>query len=128
MGVQVPPGAPINNSMNHLGNHLIIDLWEAKNILDSKFITDVIIKCVEEVGAKLLKIDIHEFNNGGYTGVALLAESHISIHTWPEYDNYMAIDIFVCNDLDPYKIIPILEKEFQTNNYKVTEIKRGPVL
>jgi S-adenosylmethionine decarboxylase len=108
-----------------LGTHLIIDLWGAKNIVDVDVVSEIFKKGVEELGVTLLKIDLHDFGNGGVSGVALLAESHISIHTWPEHDGYAAIDVFVCNGVDPYKLIPILKKEFEPTNVDVTEIKRG---
>jgi S-adenosylmethionine decarboxylase len=76
-------------------------------------------------GATMLSIDLHEFSpNGGISGAAILKESHISIHTWPEYE-YAAMDIFVCGTIDPNKAIPVLKKGFKPDNIQVVEIKRG---
>lgn len=72
-----------------------------------------------------IDIKIHQFSgNEGITGIAFLAESHISIHTWPEF-KYVAIDLFVCGISNPYNAIPILNKAFNTNCIQITEHKRG---
>jgi S-adenosylmethionine decarboxylase len=115
-------------SIEHLGIHLIVDLWGAKNLTNIEIISDALTECVDAIGATLLKIDLHEFSNGGITGVALLAESHMSIHTWPEKNNYAAIDVFVCGIMDAYKTIPVLRKHFSPTNIQISEIKRGIVV
>lgn len=75
--------------------------------------------------ATLLDIHLHDFGaRAGFTGVALLAESHISIHTWPEYD-HAAIDIFMCGDADPYLSLKVLENYFTPAFTKVQMIERG---
>ena len=77
-----------------VGAHWIVDLWGASHLTDARVLTTVLETASNAAGATLLKIFLHEFpSSGGITGVALLAESHISIHTWPEKD-YAAIDIF----------------------------------
>ena len=82
-------------------------------------------EAVQVTGATLLHIHLHHFTpNGGVSGVAVLAESHISIHTWPERD-YAALDIFMCGDTQPKKAIKVFEKAFDTTNIKVTEHLRG---
>jgi S-adenosylmethionine decarboxylase len=111
--------------MEHaIGEHLIIDIWEASNTANLEFISNLLREASEIVGATVLKIDLHEFPGGGVTGVALLAESHMSIHTWPELQ-FAAIDVFVCGTMDPYKAIPLLEKGFATKKLKITALKRG---
>jgi len=73
----------------------------------------------------LLHIHLHHFTpNGGVTGVAVLSESHISIHSWPEYQ-YAAVDIFMCGQADPYKTIPVLEMSFCPEHLNVIEHRRG---
>ena len=84
-------------------------------------------EAVEVTGATLLHIHLHHFTpNGGVSGVAVLAESHISIHTWPERD-YAALDIFMCGDTQPEKAIKVFEKAFETTNIQVSEHLRGRV-
>ena len=80
------------------------------------------------VKATLLHIHLHHFTpNGGVSGVAVLAESHISIHTWPE-KNYAALDVFMCGDSEPYRAIDVLKKAFGPSNVEVGEHRRGKVL
>ncbi len=68
---------------------------------------------------------MHHFQpNGGISGVAVLAESHISVHTWPER-NYAAFDLFMCGDSEPHKAIPIFEKAFKPGRVVVSEHLRG---
>lgn len=82
---------------------------------------------VVECGATLLHIHMHHFTpNGGISGVAVLAESHISVHTWPERD-YAAFDVFMCGDAEPHKAVEILRKAFLPSKIEVSEILRGQV-
>lgn len=107
------------------GVHLLIELWTKHFLNDSSRIREIIIKAINSCGATMLGIDLHEFTpNGGISGVAILQESHLSIHTWPEYD-YAAIDLFVCGTIDPHMAIPVLKEEFMPDRVDVQEIKRG---
>ena len=83
--------------------------------------------CVDAAGATLLHIHLHPFEpNGGVSGVAVLAESHISIHSWPER-NYAALDVFMCGAAEPEKCVPVLERAFAPQKTAVSELKRGAV-
>jgi len=107
------------------GTHLIIDLMNAKRIDDVAHVEDTFRRCVEQAGATLLHMNMHHFTpNGGVTGVAILAESHISIHSWPEY-GYAALDIFMCGDANPHAAIPVLREAFEPDEVVVTEHLRG---
>ena len=76
-------------------------------------------------GATLLKLHTHVFTPyDGISGVAVLMESHIAIHTWPELE-YAAVDIFVCGNVDPYKAVPVFKEAFRSDNVQVLELKRG---
>jgi len=67
----------------------------------------------------------HEFSeNGGISGVAVLAESHISIHTWPER-GYAAVDVFMCGSAEPHKVVPILKHAFKAGRVSLSEQMRG---
>jgi S-adenosylmethionine decarboxylase len=73
------------NGLTYAGSHLIIDLWEAEGLDDRDRIEAALIDAVKAAGATLLHIHLHTFTEGGgISGVAVLAESHISVHTWPE--------------------------------------------
>ena len=86
----------VKDNFEYAGDHLIIDIFNGKNLDNEIHIHSTLLQCVEAAGATLLHIDTHQFElNGGVSGVAVLAESHISIHTWPE--NGMAVcDVFTC--------------------------------
>lgn len=109
----------------YAGIHLIIELWNARHLTDPSRIRRILVKAIETCGATLLGIDLHVFSpSGGVSGVAVLKESHLSIHTWPEYQ-YAAIDIFVCGTINPHLALSVLEKEFVPEKMNVEEIKRG---
>lgn len=107
------------------GTHLIIDLDGASNLDNLEVMEKALRESVDAAGATLLHIHLHHFTpNGGISGVAVLAESHISVHTWPER-NYAAFDVFMCGDAKPERSIPVLEKAFSPSGVKVEEILRG---
>ncbi len=109
------------------GTHLIIDLWEATHLDDLDHVDRALRASVEASGATLLHLHLHHFTpNGGISGVAVLAESHISIHTWPERD-YAALDVFMCGAADPQAAIPVLREAFAAGRVEVEEILRGRV-
>ncbi|MEQ8441054.1 MAG: adenosylmethionine decarboxylase [Alphaproteobacteria bacterium] len=108
------------------GTHLIIDLWDATNLDDIDHIEETLKECVEVSGATLLHCHLHRFNPEGVSGVLVLAESHISIHTWPEM-GYAALDVFMCGDSQPHKAIDVLKRGFATENVKVDDLRRGRV-
>lgn len=101
----------LNKSVQAYGKHLIIDLYQAKNLNDINLMRQVVEQIVEITGATLLSDDFHHFNPQGVTGIACLAESHISVHTWPE-NGYAAFDFFLCGDSDPELAIDILKQHF----------------
>nr|WP_029010775.1 adenosylmethionine decarboxylase [Azospirillum halopraeferens] len=107
------------------GTHLIVDLWDAERLDDIEHVRRTLVEAVEVAGATLLHIHLHHFTpNGGVSGVAVLAESHISIHTWPER-GYAALDIFMCGDARPHAAIPVLERAFSPGGVRCDELLRG---
>ena len=107
------------------GTHLIVDLWEAEGLDDLALIDKTLRECVTVSGATLLHIHLHHFTpEGGVSGVAVLAESHISIHTWPER-SYAALDVFMCGCADAFAAVPVLERAFKPGRVEVEELKRG---
>ena len=113
------------NGQNFAGVHLIIDLKNAKRLDDVDYIEQALIEAVDAAGATLLHIHLHHFSpNGGVSGVAVLAESHISIHTWPE-NSFAALDIFMCGQCNPRDAIPVLQRAFEPETIDVQEILRG---
>ena len=115
------------NGMTFAGSHLIIDLWEAEGLNDKDRIEQAMIDAVEAAGATLLHIHLHTFTpSGGVSGVAVLAESHISVHTWPER-GYAAFDIFMCGNADPRKAFSVLKQAFAPKRVVLGEHKRGVI-
>ena len=111
--------------VKYAGCHIILDCWDAKNLNNIELIEQCLHKAIKAAGATLLHIHLHHFSEGGgVSGVAVLAESHISIHTWPE-KNYAAFDIFMCGNTQPEKAIPILVETFNSQRHEVKEILRG---
>ena len=110
------------------GTHLIIDLFGARRLDDLKHVERTLKRCVEAAGATLLHVHLHHFTpNGGVSGVAVLAESHISIHSWPEAD-YAALDVFMCGDAKPHLAINVLKEAFEADDVVVKEHLRGEEL
>lgn len=96
------------------GIHLLIDLRDAAHLSDQPRIEHALREAAIACGATILGLHLHGFGDGhGVTGVAVLAESHISIHTWPEL-GYAAVDVFLCGACDPLKAVPIFEAAFET--------------
>ena len=113
------------NGLRFAGTHLIVDLWHASSLDDVDVVEAALRGAVAAAGATLLKIDLHCFTpNGGITGVAVLAESHISIHTWPECA-FAAVDVFMCGDAEPHKAIEVLRHAFRPRLLTISEHKRG---
>lgn len=109
------------------GLHLLVDFYQAQRLKDEAFIEHALRDAVKACGAKLLSLHLHSFGpDAGITGVAVLAESHISIHTWPEID-YAAFDIFMCGSCDPHRAVPVLERHFQPGTFTVSEHRRGKI-
>ena len=109
------------------GTHLIIDLWGADRLDDLHHVEQALVDAVDAAGATLLHIHLHHFTpNGGISGVAVLAESHISIHSWPER-GYAALDVFMCGDAEPYRSVPVLQQAFSPARIRVDELLRGEV-
>jgi len=107
------------------GKHVLLDFWEAAGLTDIAFIESAMRGAATACGATVLEVKLHQFGeNGGITGVALLAESHISIHTWPEI-SYAALDVFVCGACDAEQAVEPLKSHFKPSRFKITNISRG---
>jgi S-adenosylmethionine decarboxylase len=107
------------------GSHLIIDLYGAEGLDDLDRIDRAMRDCVAAAGATLLHLHLHPFEpNGGISGVAVLAESHISIHSWPER-GYAALDVFMCGEAEPHRCVDVLKAAFRPERVAVKELLRG---
>jgi len=113
------------NKIQHAGVHLIAEFWNGRIIEDKKEIKKILISAVEKANCTPLNIVIHKFEPQGITGVVLLAESHLTLHSWPEY-NYVAIDIFTCGDRAvPDKALDYLKEIFAPEKVEIQKVERG---
>ena len=109
------------------GTHLLVDLWGASNLADPALIERACRQAALAAGATILHSHFHRFSpNGGVSGVVVLAESHISIHTWPERD-FAAVDVFMCGACDPNDSIPVLKAAFKPERVVLDEQRRGRI-
>jgi S-adenosylmethionine decarboxylase len=113
--------------LNALGRHILVELHDcdkaALNNLD--LVREVMLKAAIDCGAVILGESFHQFNPQGVSGVVVIAESHISIHTWPEY-GYAAADVFTCGTtVNPEIAAQVLIERLGSKNHSLSEIKRG---
>ena len=114
----------VRNGVRCAGAHLIVDLYGADRLNDIDHVEETLRKCVAASGATLLHIHLHHFQPNGVSGVAVLAESHISIHTWPDA-GYAALDVFMCGNANPDACVPVLREAFKAKRVAVSELLRG---
>lgn len=125
IGASAPDYFVERDGVRFAGMHLLIDMWGARHLAEADVIRDALARAVAACNASLLHLHVHSFGgNGGISGVAVLAESHISIHTWPER-GFGAIDIFMCGACDPVGALPVLKEIFQPVEFNVVEQRRG---
>ena len=113
--------------MNALGRHLLIELQDCdkEGLNDLGFIRDAMMAAAVDCGATVLGESFHHFSPQGVSGVVVIAESHLSIHTWPEY-RYAAVDIFTCGTtVEPEKAAEVLIEKLGAKNHSLMEIQRG---
>jgi S-adenosylmethionine decarboxylase len=109
-----------------VGKHCILELYncDPSKLDDEAFLRNAITAAAKRAGATLLNLITHRFDPQGVTGLALLAESHISIHTWPE-SGYAAVDVFTCGDHTmPERACIVLSEELDAASYKLKSFRR----
>ena len=111
--------------MKTLGRHIILEMWEAENLNSTHTLELALKETVKAVDGTLLDLRVVEFPVHGVTGVAIIAESHVAVHTWPEH-GYAAVDIFTCNlDADIDAGIEAMKRYFLPGRTQVMEVRRG---
>ena len=113
--------------MHALGRHVLLELYDCNQTLlnETSFIEEVMLEATRLSKATIVSSSFHHFNPHGVSGVIVIAESHVTIHTWPEH-GYAAIDIFTCGEtVDPWIIQSHLEEKLESKNNSVVEMKRG---
>ena len=113
--------------MRVLGRHYLLELWGCnEKIGDEAEVRDAVEEAVDAAQVTLLgDVHTHKFNPHGVSAMAIIAESHISVHTWPEY-GYAAVDVYTCGeDARPEKALEVFKRRFSPERMEVHEIKRG---
>src|ERR1051325_3767178 len=111
--------------MNALGRHFLIELWQADNLDKPDVGEEALVETVRATGGTLLHTSVTPFPNGAYSGVCVIAESHVTIHTWPEH-GYAAVDMFTCGaNMDFEAGIEMLKKYFVPGSIQITQVMRG---
>ena len=113
--------------MAALAKHLLIELKDCNTDLlnDMEFLRGVLTDVAKHIGAAVIKDSFYRFSPQGISGVVIIAESHISIHTWPEY-NFAAVDVFTCGDIiEPKNAIKPLAEKLKAKSTTYIELKRG---
>ncbi len=113
--------------MYALGTHLLVELKDCNPAILKNLdeVSDAMVNAAKDAKATIVDVSFHEFNPFGVSGMVVIAESHLSIHTWPEY-HYAAVDIFTCGDIiKPEVAANYLIKRFESRNPSIVEVKRG---
>ena len=116
-----------SSGLAHSGTHLVADLHgiDAGKLMDVDALASLLKRSALAAGATVIYSHLHAFGVGqGVTGVVLLAESHISIHTWPER-GYAALDIFVCGQANPMLALALIEEGLAPQSREVQSLQRG---
>jgi S-adenosylmethionine decarboxylase len=114
---------PLDRPLNV--KQLLIDLYNCEaDINDETAILALITEAAKQAGATVLQASVHRFSPMGCSVVIILKETHISLHTWPEF-GYAALDIFLCGEsLDPYDAWNYIKKKLQPQTFTIKEVQR----
>jgi len=110
-----------------LGTHIIVELSDCNNeiLKNVDKVANILVAAAKHANAEVLQTAFHHFAPDGVSGVVVIAESHLSIHTWPEF-GYAAMDIYTCGDrTEPWKACRYAATEFQAKQMLTTEVRRG---
>ena len=111
--------------MKAIGRHIILEMWGCQNLNSVDVAEHALRDMVEALDVNLLDLKVYPFTPVGVTGMAIVSESHLVIHTWPEY-GYAAVDVFTCGaPRDPEAAVDVLRQYFHPERVGVMEINRG---
>src|SRR5262249_2686547 len=111
--------------MKAIGRHIILEMWGGQNLDSVATAEDDLRDMVQAMEVMLLGLRVYPFSPIGVTGIAVVSESHLAIHTWPEH-GYAAVDIFTCGEpRDPQAAVQVLHRLYDPERVGVMEINRG---
>ncbi len=113
--------------MQALGRQILVEYYDCDPdiINDVAAIERILLGATRASNASIISHNFHKFSPHGVSGTVVIAESHVAIHTWPEYA-YAAVDIFTCGEtIDPWIIQEYIKEEFRSKNISSMEMKRG---
>ncbi|WP_338769136.1 adenosylmethionine decarboxylase [Bernardetia sp. ABR2-2B] len=113
--------------MNALGRHVIVELYDCKPALldDVTHVQNAMQNAAQEAGATIINLTFHHFSPYGVSGVVVIEESHLAIHTWPEW-GFASIDLFTCGEsTDPWKCYTVLKESLEASHGSTIEMRRG---
>ncbi|MDD2283210.1 MAG: adenosylmethionine decarboxylase [Eubacteriales bacterium] len=112
---------------NSLGRHVLAEIYDcsAEILNDIKSVEKIMVRAALVAGAEIREVAFHKFSPQGVSGVVVISESHLAIHTWPEL-GYAAVDVFTCGEsVDPWVSCNYIKREFAAQRMEAKEIKRG---
>jgi S-adenosylmethionine decarboxylase len=113
--------------MRALGRHLLVELYgcEPRQISDVPTVQEIMVAAAKATRANILDVVFHAFKPHGVSGVVVIAESHLAIHTWPEH-SFASVDVYTCGrHVNPWKAPPVLKRLMRAKKMTAMEIKRG---
>ncbi len=110
--------------MDVLGRQVLCDFWDAEGLDDEEKTRRALRQAVDAGGARLVEVAVHHFSPWGVSGVAVIAESHLAIHTWPER-GYAAIDLFTCGTVDVDAMLDVLIDAYKPATVVKRLVERG---
>jgi S-adenosylmethionine decarboxylase proenzyme len=115
------------NLMKALGKHILCEFYGCDQacIADADRVREILLEAAEVAGATIVDSMFHQYSPHGVSGVVVIEESHLAIHTWPEH-GFAAVDLFTCGEsVDPWAGFHVIEEAFQAENSSSIELKRG---
>ena len=111
--------------MKAIGRHIILEMWGCQNLESVQTAEQALREMVDALDVNLLDLHVYPFSPVGVTGMAIISESHLAIHTWPEH-GYAAVDIFTCGaPRDPQDAVDVLRRHYAPERVGAMEINRG---
>ena len=117
----------VRYKLKALGQHVLAEMYscDPEILNDHEKIQDIMIDGAKEAKATIVETVFHKFNPHGVSGVVVIAESHLTIHTWPEY-SFAALDLFTCGEeISPWVAFEYIAKKLKSKHYTTMEVKRG---